>query len=279
MRDVGMRDVNNGESRLEALADLASRAGAAIMACRGASGERKADGSPVCAADRAAEAVILAGLSDLFPGTPIVSEESHTGTAPMPEGRFLLVDPLDGTKGFLAGSDEFTVNIALVEDGLPTLACLYAPALSRMWLAGDTARRFSVAPGASLTDAGNGEACRTRHAASGDTVALTSLSHSDVGDRALVERFGASAMRPGGSSLKFGLIADGVADVYPRCGPVMAWDIAAGHAVVAAAGGAVTDLSGQRIDYSTLGSNPLVPGFVAVGDRHLLSRLPAARTQ
>jgi 3'(2'), 5'-bisphosphate nucleotidase len=258
---------------VEGFAALASRAGAAIMACRGTKGSLKPDGSPVCAGDQQAEDIILAGLDALAPGLPVVSEESFDAATATAPDSFILVDPLDGTREFLSGSDDFTVNIAVIRGGRPVLGCLYAPAHGTLWLANGEARRYRLAAGAPLASAGAGEPARTRPWQAGKALALTSRSHVSPSDSTLSTRLGANAARGVGSSLKFALIASGEADVYPRAGRVMAWDIAAGHAVLAAAGGDVVTLEGARLDYRAIGRSFSQQGFIAVGDAQALSAL------
>jgi 3'(2'), 5'-bisphosphate nucleotidase len=258
---------------VQGFATLASQAGAAILNCRGTKGRLKPDGSPVCAGDQQAEDIILAGLHDLAPGLPVVSEESFDAATATAPDSFILVDPLDGTREFLSGSDDFTVNIAVIRDGRPVLGCLYAPAHAALWLANGDARRFRLPAGAPLASAGAGEPARTRRWQAGKALALTSRSHVSAADSTLSTRLGANEARGVGSSLKFALIASGEADVYPRTGRVMAWDIAAGHAVLAAAGGDMVTLEGAALDYRTIGKTFAQHGFIAVGDARALAAL------
>ncbi len=231
---------------LAAIRPVAEDAGAATLRYYGhAVASLKTDGSPVTAADQAAEDIILAALADLTPEIPVIAEEAMAkGPAPEVAGRrFWLVDPLDGTREFLSGNGEFTVNIALIEDGRPILGVVVAPALGQSY--------GGYGPGtATLADADGERPIRVRAVpAEGETV-VGSRSH---GDPAAMERFLAdrkvAAFRAAGSSLKLCLIARGEADVYPRFGPTMEWDIAAGHAVLAAAGGRVLTLEGGPFLY------------------------------
>jgi 3'(2'), 5'-bisphosphate nucleotidase len=258
---------------VEGFAALASQAGAAILACRGTKGRLKPDGSPVCAGDQQAEDIILAGLERLAPGLPVVSEESFDAATATASDEFILVDPLDGTRLFRAGSDDFTVNSAVIRGGRPVLGCLYAPAHAALWLANGTARRYRLTAGAPLASAGAGEPARTRPWNADTALTLTSRSHTGEADRTLSARLGAREARGVGSSLKFALIASGEADLYPRAGRVMAWDIAAGHAVLAAAGGAVVTLEGALLDYRAIGHGFAQAGFIAVGDTRALAAL------
>ena len=218
----------------------------------------KADDSPVTEADRRAEALILPALTELTPDVPIVSEEAAAaGDIPRVADRFWLVDPLDGTKEFIKRNGEFTVNIALIERGRPVLGVVLAPALDRLY-AGAAGR------GAFLEDGTHRRqiACR-RVPAAGLTV-VASRSHGDTQalDRFLAGRAVASQTNAG-SSLKFCLVAAGDADLYPRFGRTMEWDTAAGHAVLAAAGGRVTTVDGAELRYGKPGFEN--PHFIAQG--------------
>jgi len=231
---------------LAAIRPVAEDAGAATLRYYGhAVASLKTDGSPVTAADQAAEDIILAALADLTPEIPVIAEEAMAkGPAPEVAGRrFWLVDPLDGTREFLSGNGEFTVNIALIEDGRPILGVVVAPALGQSY--------GGYGPGtATLADADGERPIQVRPVPPEGETVMGSRSH---GDPAAMERFLAdrkvAAFRAAGSSLKLCLIARGEADVYPRFGPTMEWDIAAGHAVLAAAGGRVLTLEGGPFLY------------------------------
>lgn len=207
--------------------------------------ELKADGSPVTAADRAAEAVIVPVLRALTPELPVVAEEAAAaGLAPHSAGeRFWLVDPLDGTKEFLKRNGEFTVNIALIEQGVPVLGVVHVPV---------TGETYAAAGAGTATFAGaSGERPIAVRAppAEGLTV-VASRSHRD--DAALDAFLGGTRVaerRPAGSSVKFCLLARAEADLYPRLGPTMEWDTAAGHAVLLGAGGTVSLLDGRPLTY------------------------------
>jgi len=231
---------------LAAIRPVAEDAGAATLRYYGhAVASLKTDGSPVTAADQAAEDIIQAALADLTPEIPVIAEEAMAkGPAPEVAGRrFWLVDPLDGTREFLSGNGEFTVNIALIEDGRPILGVVVAPALGQSY--------GGYGPGtATLADADGERPIQVRPVPPEGETVMGSRSH---GDPAAMERFLAdrkvAAFRAAGSSLKLCLIARGEADVYPRFGPTMEWDIAAGHAVLAAAGGRVLKLEGGPFLY------------------------------
>lgn len=211
----------------------------------------KADSSPVTDADEAAERLIVEGLRSLAPGIPIVAEESFAaGQAPEVGDRpFWLVDPLDGTKEFIGRNGEFTVNIALIRDGRPVEGVVLAPALAVIYF---------TQGGAAYMAEGD-EKPRAIRAAGGDggVVAVVSRSHCSAETADFLARHEVSAQRAAGSSLKFGLIASGAANLYPRLGRTMEWDTAAGDAVVRAAGGSVRTLDGEPLRYGKPGfENP-----------------------
>lgn len=237
----------------EVFGALCVEAGAAIMEvyARGCADLRiKADRSPVSEADELAEALIIAELTRVAPGVPVVAEEACArGEKPALASRFILVDPLDGTREFLSRNGEFTVNIALVEHGTPVAGAVYAPALERLWWAGRSAFSCRVAPGAELPAAKDRKELRTRPVPPDHWVALASRSHCDDATRAFLERLPIGDRRSAGSSLKFCVLADGEADVYPRFGTTMEWDTAAGDAVLRAAGGTVVQPDGATFSY------------------------------
>lgn len=243
----------------ETFARIALEAGALIMAiyARGAAARLKEDRSPVTEADEAAEVLILERLAAECPGIPVVAEESAArGVVPQTGDRFILVDPLDGTKEFLNRNGEFTVNIALVADGVPVAGCVYAPAAEALYAGGDTAWR---ALGGTRTS------IRTRPYPAAGLTALCSRSHPDPASEAFLARFPVAERREAGSSLKFCRVAEGGADVYPRFGPTMEWDVAAGHAVLAAAGGRVVMPDGSPFRYGKHEAGLRNEAFVAWG--------------
>jgi 3'(2'), 5'-bisphosphate nucleotidase len=222
--------------------------------------EMKADNSPLTAADRAAHQAIAAGLARLSPVLPVWSEES--ATVPWETRRhwreFWLVDPLDGTREFIKRNGEFTVNIALVREQVPVLGVVYAPALERAYAG-------SAGGGAWRADGDEpARAIRVRATAGGPVRVAGSRSHRGDSLDGFLRRVGPHAMVSMGSSLKFCLVAEGEADVYPRLGPTSAWDTAAGQAVLEAAGGSVTDLDGVRLRYNAAPA-VLNPHFLAAG--------------
>jgi len=258
-----MAAVPDQDSLLNGLAVLAREAGQVVMtvyatdfAVRG-----KNDASPVTEADERAEAIIVAGLQQLAPGIPIVAEEAvAAGRMPELGDCFWLVDPLDGTKEFISRNGEFTVNIALIEHGTPLLGVVFAPAL------GSHGHLYAGArdTGAWLDDGSGRQAIACRAVPAEGLTVVASRSHGDAAalDAFLAGRRVASTTNAG-SSLKLCLVARGAADLYPRLGRTMEWDIAAGHAVLAAAGGQVCDLQGMSLRYGKPGLDN--PHFVASG--------------
>jgi 3'(2'), 5'-bisphosphate nucleotidase len=256
------------------LTDLVVRAGAAILAVNRLAMkiDGKLDGSPVTEADLAADRIIGEGLARLVPELPALSEERVDLAKPPYGGSFFLIDPLDGTKEFVAGRNEFTVNLALVTNGTPLLGIIGAPALGLIWrgIVGRGAERLAIG-GTSL---GAAEPIHTRKLPSRGQpwIVAVSRSHADVRTEAFI------AGRPGavrevlGSAVKFGRVAEGGADIYPRLSPTSEWDVAAGHAVITAAGGRVTDGQGADLQFGS-GRQGLkgpqgfiVPEFIAWGD-------------
>jgi 3'(2'), 5'-bisphosphate nucleotidase len=240
---------------------LADRAGAVILEhYRGDVAVRaKADASPVTAADEAAEAVILARLAKLTPEIPVVAEETvAAGHVPaIDDGPFWLVDPLDGTKEFLSKNGEFTVNIALIKGREPVLGVVLAPARGQAWWG-------ARGKGAAARDAdGRARPISVRSAPADGLVAIASRSHRDAETEAFLDQAGVGTCISAGSSLKFCLVAEGKADLYPRFGRTMEWDVAAGHAVLAAAGGRVTTRDGAPFLYRKPGFEN--PPFIARG--------------
>jgi len=248
------------EALLEQLIQVVRGAGALVMevyatdfAVRG-----KDDASPVTAADERAEAFIVPALARLLPGVPVVAEEAVAGGRPPEIGaRFWLVDPLDGTKEFISRNGEFTVNVALVEDGVPVLGVVLAPAQGRLFAG-------ALGCGAFVEDVDGRRPIATRGVPAAGLTVVASRSH---GDAAALDAFLAgrkvASLASAGSSLKLCLVAAGEADLYPRLGRTMEWDIAAGHAVVLAAGGEVNCLDGAPLRYGKPGLDN--PHFFACG--------------
>jgi 3'(2'), 5'-bisphosphate nucleotidase len=253
---------------MEPLTDLVIQAGAAILAVNRSAMkiDGKVDGSPVTEADLAADGIIDEGLARLIAEVPVLSEERLHLAKPPYRGSFFLIDPLDGTKEFVAGRNEFTVNLALVTNGTPLLGIIGAPALGLVWrgLVGRGAERIAVNEAAARL-AGP---IRTRSLPKrGEPwIVAVSRSHGDARTEAFI------AARPGavretlGSAVKFGRVAEGGADIYPRLAPTCEWDIAAGHAVLTAAGGKVTDGLGNELRFGEGREGFVVPEFIAWGD-------------
>jgi 3'(2'),5'-bisphosphate nucleotidase len=252
--------------QLDMLCDIAQLAGREIMAVYATdfASWSKDDDSPLTQADLRSDRVIREGLEAAFPGVFILSEES-TSQAQVTTERFFLVDPLDGTKEFLKRNDEFTVNIALIERGVPVAGVVLAPALGQLYFA-------AAGLGAFRRDAQGEAALRTQAPASPLRV-IGSRSHGGDALAAWLQRLsGDHAFVAAGSSLKFCRLAEGQADVYPRLGPTSQWDTAAGQAVLECAGGAVLDVSGNDLRYGL--ERPILnPNFIALAQRDM--RVPA----
>ena len=229
----------------------------------------KGDQSPVTEADQRAEAIILAGLAKIAPDIPIVAEEeAAAGRVPEAARRFFLVDPLDGTKEFVSKNGEFTVNIALIEDGEPIQGAVFAPALGKLYWGARGEGAFM----AEVTDGvmGPSRPIRVRLPSPDGLSAVGSRSHGGAETQSYLEAFTVRDFVSAGSSLKFCLIAEGAADIYPRMGRTMEWDTAAGDAVLRAAGGRVETLDRCALAYGKRGRTDDAdfanPHFVAFGD-------------
>ena len=254
---------------MEPLTALVVRAGEAILAVnRGAMRvDGKQDGSPVTEADLAADRIIADGLARLAGDVPSLSEERCQLASPPFRDSFFLIDPLDGTKEFVAGRDEFTVNLALVTQGVPLLGIVSAPALGLLWrgIVGRGAERVTF-DGPSI---GAAEPIQTRKLPrQGEPwIAAVSRSHGDKKSEAFIDGRPNAVRKTVGSAVKFGRIAEGSADIYPRFGPTCEWDVGAGSAVVTAAGGRVTDGQGGELRFGELRDTGfIVPEFIAWGD-------------
>lgn len=249
-------------------ARIALAAGRAVMEVYAGkcAARQKADASPVTEADERAEAVILSELRAAFPDLPVIAEESVArGVIPICGARFILVDPLDGTREFLARNGEFTVNIALVDAGVPVAGAVYAPALGKLWFGGASAWTCAAGPGEDLPPPASRRPIFARAPRAGGLIALCSRSHGDAATEAFLAGLSIAGRVNAGSSLKFCLIAEGEADVYPRFGPTMEWDIAAGEAVLRAAGGRVVAPDGGPFLYGKAEEDFRNGPFVAWG--------------
>ena len=251
------------EDLLAKMVEAARAAGALIMHHYAGEVVRrdKADRSPVTAADEEAEKLILNILQAAAPDLPVVAEESAAAGA-LPDisnGVFFLVDPLDGTKEFLNRNGEFTVNIALIEHGKPTAGVVFAPAVHRLFW-GSGVKAFEE-----KTDTGRTAVIATRPTPANGMVAIASRSHRDRLTDEYLAHYPIKEIVAAGSSLKFCVIAAGEADIYPRHGATMEWDTAAGHAVLAAAGGHVEVETGEPLTYGKAGRGYDNPAFIARG--------------
>jgi 3'(2'), 5'-bisphosphate nucleotidase len=244
MREASTPEINRDAAAalIEPLTDLVARAGAAILGVNRdtMTSHGKADGSPVTEADLAADRVLAEGLARLLPELPSLSEERTHLAKPPYIGSFFLIDPLDGTKEFLAGRNEFTVNLALVTGGVPLLGIVGAPALGVIW-------RGLPPPGKPW-------------------IAAVSRSHGERRTEAFIDSRPGAVRQIAGSAIKFCRVAEGGADIYPRLAPTCEWDVAAGHALVTAAGGKVTDSTGAALRFGGGAKDFIVPEFIAWGD-------------
>ncbi len=255
-------------------------AGAAIMQHRraGFAIESKADSSPVTAADREAEDIILEALGRCAPGVPVVAEEAVSrGECPSLDDAFFLVDPLDGTREFVRGGTDFTVNIGLVVKRIPCFGLIYAPAIDQLYLtlgAGE-AVELRISPDTKpdgLKDV-RPSPISTREPDPARLVAVASRSHRTPENDRFVDDPRIVDCRSIGSSLKFCLVARGEADIYPRFGATSEWDTAAGHAIVRAAGGLVTTLDKAPLLYGKSDKQFINPGFVVWGRASLAAAM------
>ena len=249
---------------MQSLIDLAVVAGSEIMAIYATdfSAKAKGDLTPVTEADEAAEKIILDGLAKLGGGVPVISEEAASaGRIPEVSDRFFLVDPLDGTKEFISRNGEFTVNIALIENGVPVAGVVHAPALKRIFW-GELGK--GAAEGRIDGDvAGQWKGLGVRPLPTDGAVVVASRSHRDAATDDYLRKVKVKSLCSAGSSLKFCLIAAAEADLYPRFGRTMEWDTAAGHAVLLAAGGTVRTVEGPDLTYGKRARGFDNPGFIA----------------
>lgn len=255
---------------LEALVDTALRAGRVVLDIYDSAFavEEKGDSSPVTEADRLAEVIILADLARLAPGIPVVAEEAcSSGQVPAVGATFFLVDPVDGTREFISRNGDFTVNVGLIRDGVPVLGLVYAPVRGALYLGriGVGAERLAVDHDRVVARQTIGVACPSP----APPRIIASRSHRTSETDAFIATHPGASIVSAGSSLKFCLMAAGEADLYPRMGPTMQWDTAAGDAVLRAAGGIVTQPDGHPLSYGPNGRPGVMafanPWFVAYG--------------
>ena len=251
-------------------AKIACEAGAAIMAipAEALAAERKRDGTPVSRADVEAERLIRARLYTILPGVALIAEESFEAGRhdPAPE-RFLLVDPLDGTREFLSGHTDFTVNIALIEGRRAVAGAICAPALAEVYLGGASAHRAALGAARAFPGPDRLTPMKASAVPATDLRAVASRSHLDAATERFLHEREVKRLRPTGSSLKFCFVASGEADVYPRLAPTMEWDTAAGHAILRGAGGCVVGLDGLPLRYGKSDAGYRNEGFIAWGRR------------
>ena len=253
------------------LARIALDAGALIMQVYATDFdvERKGDDSPVTEADEKAEALILAALAEADPALPVIAEESvAAGNIPEHGNRFALVDPLDGTREFINKRGEFTVNIGIIENGVPVMGVVYAPALDRLFVADSrfSAWQATAKPGGAVPAPADRKALQIRRAPEAGLTAIASKSHRSDETNAFLETQPVTDIISAGSSLKFCLIAAGEADLYPRHGRTMEWETAAGQAVAEAAGARVTETDGAPLLYGKTARGYDNPHFIVWGD-------------
>lgn len=275
------------EDLARGLIEPALQAGRLQLAARsaGAPVMQKADLSPVTAADRDSEALLIAALGGLAPGLPIVAEEAMSdGSCPISPGfagPFFLIDPLDGTREYVDGGSDFTLNVALIVAGRPVFGLVFAPALSQLFVTTAPDRAVSAHLDARSERARLADLDVTRietrpmppHGAR--TVMVSRRDRAGEAEVTLLARLGTGRRMEVGSSLKFCEVARGAGDIYPRLTPVNEWDIAAGHAVLAAAGGGVHDLDGHSVRYGRSLPSFRTPPFIAAGVRQPVSLAPA----
>jgi len=250
-------------------AELALKAAVAVMQVyeTDSHARSKPDKSPVCDADEYAEAIILEGLKQRLPQLPVLAEEAAAhGHKPPCGSSFILVDPVDGTREFLSHNGEFTINIGLIINATPCAGVVYAPALNRLWMSGEDAYVCSIAPGSALPPPEARQRIRARSAPKDGFVAVASRSHCDEKTDAFLGKLTITERQSAGSSLKFCVLAEGTADVYPRFGNTMEWDTAAGDAILRAAGGTVLGLDGLPLRYGKSKSGFKNDAFIAWGD-------------
>jgi len=247
-------------------AAVAAAGGATLAAARTV--RIKADRTPVTDADERSQDILLNAMARLMPGVAVVSEELASQPTRLGDV-FALIDPLDGTKEFVAGSSEYTVNLAIIQDGEPVVGIMAVPAVGLIYRgsASHGAERLAMSHSRAGSDGTDAEPIRVRTPPRGGVVAAVSRSHLDSATVALLDRLHIGNRMACGSALKFCRIAEGRADIYPRLAPTCEWDVAAGHALVAAAGGTVTLPDGGALRYGGAASDFHVPAFIAWGDR------------
>jgi 3'(2'), 5'-bisphosphate nucleotidase len=228
----------------------------------------KDDRTPVTDADERSHAILLQAMAKLMPGVAVVSEEMTTRPSRLGDV-FALIDPLDGTKEFVAGSSEYTVNLAIIQDGEPVAGIVAVPAEGLIYRgrARQSAERLTMSRSGIIPEPAAVQPIKIRSAPGDGVVAVVSRSHLDSATVALLDRLHVRHRMACGSALKFCRVAEGIADIYPRLATTCEWDVAAGHALVAAAGGTVTLPGGGMLRYGDTASDFRIPAFIAWGDR------------
>jgi 3'(2'), 5'-bisphosphate nucleotidase len=264
----GFSDRDTMQKLLVSLTSVAVAAARVILAHdpRTIETHSKDDASPVTRADVDAEAVIVSALGALVPGVPILSEERPFDMALLSRDWLFAVDPLDGTKEFLAGNGEYAVSIGLLRKGVPVAGVIAAPAKDTVWRGATLCGAEKLSFTARFDAKADAHAINTAVEQPGDLTVLTSRSHLDAPTAQFVASLKGARHLQCGSALKFGCIAEGQASLYPRFGPTCFWDIAAGHAIVHAAGGCMATLHGGPLNYADCGYGIRIPSFVAWGD-------------
>ena len=269
--DLGIHDPRLADRNdlARRLAEAARLSGAVLLAMRAARDVKiKADGSPVCSADMAADHIAKRELARLLPGIPVISEESAEAVAPAPV--FILLDPLDGTREFLAGGDNYCVAIAVICGDRPVAGAIAAPASGRLWFAGDDAFAQALSPdGAAACEASR---IAVRPLPAEGPATLVSRFHGDALSDGVAAAMGSITTVPVSSAVKFGLIASGEADLHVRGGQTMEWDIAAGDAILTAAGGIILTLEGTIPRYGRTERGFRNPPFIAASSEALARR-------
>jgi len=228
----------------------------------------KADQSPVTDADERSEAILLQAMAELMPGVAVVSEERTHRPSQLGD-IFALIDPLDGTKDFVAGLSEYTVNLAIIQDGEPVVGIVAVPAEGLIYRGRvrQGAERLAMSSSGGIPSLAAAQPIRIRNAPRDGIVAAVSRSHLDSATGALLDQLHVGHRVACGSALKFCRVAEGIADIYPRLAPTCEWDVAAGHALVTAAGGTITLPGGGTLRYGDAASDFRIPAFIAWGDR------------
>ena len=245
-------------------AEVAVAAAATLTAARNV--HIKADRSPVTDADERSQAILLQAMARLMPGVAVVSEEMAIRPSRLGDV-FAVIDPLDGTKEFVAGSSEYTVNLAIIQHREPVVGIVAVPAEGLIYRGTWKGAERLAMSRSGIPDSAAAQPIRIRNAPRGGVVAAVSRSHLDCATVALLDRLHVRQRVACGATLKFCRIAEGVADIYPRLAMTCEWDVAAGHALVAAAGGTVTLPEGGALRYGDVAGDFRVSAFIAWGDR------------